>query len=418
MRRFAVFVLALVVFGLPAGLLALAWLALDDRPAVVRATQLTPEQVARAKALARAHDPRKARAGALRTVSLSAQDVDVAANYLVAPYGGGAKVALQPNALLFWASARVPQNPFGAYVNVEGVLRETSGLPQFERFMLGRVPVPAGLADALLARALSRLGAVSNGGPVADVLHSVRIEDGVLQIVYRWRDEIPERFRSALLAADDDRLRAYQERLAAFSADKRVPQQMSLRLLLEALLGLAAQRSASSDPVAENRAALLVAAFYVNGRGLSAIAPEARDWPRPRPHRITLNERHDLAQHFIVSAAVAAAAGTPLADAVGVYKELEDAREGSGFSFPDLAADRAGTVFGAEATRSAQSARALQQRLLSGAVEADFMPDLGGLPGPMNAAEFQRRFGGVNEAAFERVAADVERRIASLAFYR
>ncbi|MPZ43460.1 MAG: hypothetical protein GEV05_08675 [Betaproteobacteria bacterium] len=434
MKRWIVRSFALVVLALPAAVLALAWLTLDDRPLVVRNVQLTQEQVARAQALAKAHDPRTARAGALRTITLSAEDVDIAANYLVAPYGGGAKVALQPGAVAFWATARAPANPFGAYLNVEGVLRETSALPQFDNLRIGRVPVPAMLADRLLAHALGRLGALDTaaspriadmplpqageGSAAADFLHSVHIEGGQVQIVYRWRDEMPERFRRALFAVDDARLRSYQQRLAEFTAGKRLPRQISLRMLLEPMLGLAAERSASSDPVAENRAALLVTAFYVNGRGLSAIVPQARDWPRPRLHKVTLGGRHDLAQHFTVSAALAAAAGSPLANAIGVYKEIEDARGGSGFSFPDLAADRAGTVFGAQAARSPQSARSIQQRFLAGAVEADFMPDVAGLPVASNEADFKRRFGGVGEAAYRRVEGEVERRIKALALYR
>jgi hypothetical protein len=418
MKRWIVRALALVALGLPIALLALAWLALEDRPVVVRNVHLTPEQVARAQALAKAHDPRTARAGALRTMTLSAEDVDVAANYLLASYGGGAKIGLQPGVVMFWATAQAPANPFGAYLNVAGMLRQTSALPQFESLTVGRVPVPAVLANELLAHALARLGAAGEGDPAADVLHSVRIDSGHLQIAYRWRDEIPERFRRALFGVDDDRLRSYQQRLVEFSAGKRLPQQISLRMLLEPLLALAAERSARGDPVAENRSALLVAAFYVNGRGLSAIVPQARDWPRPTLHKVTLGGRHDLAQHFSVSAALAAAAGSPLADAIGVYKEVEDARYASGFSFPDLAADRAGTVFGAEATRSPQKARSLQQRFLAGVVEADFMPDVSGLPVASNEAELERRFGGVGAAAYRRVQAEVERRIAGLTLYR
>ena len=49
-----------------------------------------------------------------------------------------------------------------------------------------------------------------------------------------------------------------------------------------------------------------------------------------------LNRRDDFPKHFIISAALAAHAGTPLSDAVGVYKEIADSRGGSGFSFGTL----------------------------------------------------------------------------------
>ena len=91
------------------------------------------------------------------------------------------------------------------------------------------------------------------------------------------------------------------------------------------------------------------------------MVPEARDWPRAASRGLTMAGRGDLAQHFTVSAAVSAAAGAALADFIGLYKEIDDARRGSGFSFADLAADRAGTRLGQLATATEESARRLQR---------------------------------------------------------
>ena len=102
------------------------------------------------------------------------------------------------------------------------------------------------------------------------------------------------------------------------------------------------------------------------------MVPEAHDWPHPRPLRVTLRQRQDFTLHFLISAVIAAEAGTPLADAVGLWKELADARRGgSGFSFNDLAADRAGTRFGERAVRDAGGCRRASP---PASTEADFMP--------------------------------------------
>ena len=132
---------------------------------------------------------------------------------------------------------------------------------------------------------------------------------------------------------------------------------------MQALFQLAAERG--GDIGAEHRAAIIVMAFYVNGKGLGAIIPAARQWPTPLPLGVTLADRGDLAQHFTISAALAATAGSPLADAVGLYKELDDSRSGSGFSFSDLAADRAGTRFGALATGPDMGLRNISRQLQS-----------------------------------------------------
>jgi hypothetical protein len=115
---------------------------------------------------------------------------------------------------------------------------------------------------------------------------------------------------------------------------------------------LAADRSTDGDAVAENRAAIFLLTLYVNGQSLETILPDAKSWPQPEMRRALLNRRDDFPKHFIISAALAARAGGPLADAVGVYKEIEDSRGGSGFSFNDIAADRAGTRFGRICCRS------------------------------------------------------------------
>jgi hypothetical protein len=133
---------------------------------------------------------------------------------------------------------------------------------------------------------------------------------------------------------------------------------------------------------------------------------------------VTLNRRDDFPKHFMISAALAADAGGPLADAVGLYKEVEDSRGGSGFSFNDVAADRAGTRFGERAAASPVSARKLQQRLSAGVRERDLMPATEDLPEFMPEGEFKRRFGGIGAPAYKQMMAEIERRIASLALYR
>ncbi|MCC6531401.1 MAG: hypothetical protein IT531_02535 [Burkholderiales bacterium] len=421
MKRLLGWSFLLGAVGLPIALLGLVALALEERAVVGRTLTPTPEQVERAKRLLGAHDVRKAPSGVLRTLTVSGEDLELALNALLAQQGGAAKVVLAPGTLMLWLSFEVPGNPFGSFANVEAVAHQAPGLPQFELLRIGRVAVPAVLADWLLARALERLTATPTAKAAADVVEGVRMDAGFLQVEYRWREDLTDKLRGALVPApEQERLRAYQVRLAALTADPGLPRQLSLVTLLRPLLQHAAERSQAraGDPAGENRAALVVLAFYVNGQGMRAIVPAARDWPRAVPRKVTLSGRGDFAQHFTVSAALAATAGTPLSDAIGLYKEVEDARSGSGFSFTDIAADRAGTLFGEHATRTAEAARALQRRLGDGVVEADFMPRTAELPEMLKEAEFKRRFGGVGEPPYRDVMREIERRLGTLALYR
>ena len=151
---------------------------------------------------------------------------------------------------------------------------------------------------------------------------------------------------------------------------------------------------------------------------IAALVPEAKTWPQAAPRPVTLSGRDDFPKHFLVSAALAANAGKSLADAVGLYKEIQDARGGSGFSFNDIAADGAGTRFGELATGSADAARKLQQRVATGLSEADVMPASADLPEFMPEAEFVQRFGGVGGPEYSRMMTEIDARIDALPINR
>lgn len=406
----------LAVIGLPAAALIAVWLCFQDAPLIARTPSITPADIDRAKRIVEKHDPRKARPGTLRTIVASPQDLDLALNYAAGQFlNGSTRVVLQPGHALVQASLEVARNPLGRWLNVDAALRETGGLPAFDHLRIGRLPVPGYVADLVLATVLAQLNATADGRLAPDVVKSIKISAEGVRVVYEWRDDIPERVSAVLLPpADQDRLRAYSDRLAEVVATLGVRRSVSLSRLLPPLFAVAHERSTRGDAVKENRAAIVTLAFYSNGRGLSAIIPAAKAWRRAAPLTVTLNGRDDFPKHFLISAAIAAEAGSPLADAIGLYKEVEDSRGGSGFSFADIAANRAGTRFGELALKAPQR---LQQTLAAGVQERDFMPEVSDLPELMPEAEFKQRYGGIGAPAYERVMADIERRVASVALF-
>lgn len=417
--RFLFKLVLLLVIAVP---LAAAWalyLAIDLEPTLRRAAEITPSNIERAKQVLDRNDPRRLRIGTRRSVVLSQQDLDVAANYLAHFYANGsARLTLKNDKAEVTASLRPPRVPVIFYFNVSAVLTEGSPLPQFEQLRVGRLSIPGFMADWLMARVMTRLLGKDALDAAVQMIKQVDLRNGQLAIAYEWRSNLRYKLPGGILSLDDqERLRVYQERLALISNAAKA-RNISLTELLVALFELAEIRSAQGNAVAENRAALLVLAFYVNGKPLGTILPAANEWPRAKEQIVTLNGRDDFAKHFIISAALAANAGSPLADAVGVYKEIDDSRGGSGFSFNDIAADRAGTRFGEQAAANVQAATRLQQRLSAGIREKDIMPATDDLPEFMPEAKFKQRFGGVGAPAYNRMMADIERRIAALALYR
>ena len=130
---------------------------------------------------------------------------------------------------------------------------------------------------------------------------------------------------------------------------------------------------------------------------------------------IPLHGRQDSAQHFVVSAALAAWAGEWAADVIGLDKEMRDARSGSGFSFADLAADRAGSRFGELVAADSPRLRAVLQRPLS---DGDLAPSLAGLPEGLSVAEFERCFAVPESADYRQLITEIERRLDEMPLYR
>lgn len=414
--------LLLIVVGVPAALLALVLAAFDDAPVLQRRTELTPQHVERAMRILALNDPRKVRGGALRTVDVGAADADLAVNYLASQYAGGsARIELAPRYLTLVASLPVPRSPLRRFANIRAVFREAGAIPELETLTLGRLPVPAWVAERIFARLATGLDRDAQLQLAARTLREVKFSAAGLRLSYEWRADLPDQLRRAALSPVElARLRVYHERLAAVVADKSLPRAVPLTRLLVPLAGLAAERTAQVGAGAaqdENRALIAVLALYVVGQHPSVLVPDAVAWPRAARRGVMLAGRGDLAQHFAVSAALAAYAGSPLADAIGLYKELKDARGGSGFSFNDLAADRAGTVFGEFAIR-ADAGATLQRLVGDGIGERDIMPDVADLPEFMPEAEFERRFGGVDAPAYRAVMRDIERRVAACGLYR
>ena len=327
-------------------------------------------------------------------------------------------VKIHDGSLTAQATLRLPKNPVGEYLNIELALAQTTGLPRFDHLRIGRLEIPGWLADIGLQRGVDLAYAESGHQVSHDVIHDVAMSQDRLKITYQWKTEITDVVRGALMSdQDQERLKAYNHQLAQVVSHIPAGSQVPIVNLIQPLFAFAKERSNTGNAEQENRAAILVLSAYINGRGLKRLVPEAESWPSPIRHTVTLRGRKDFSQHFITSAALSMVGGNLISDAIGLFKEVEDSRGGSGFSFADLCADKAGTIFGERAT-SSRHASELQRRLADSLSEGDFMPVASDLPEHMPEAEFQRRFGGLNSPGYRQMVKKIDQRIAALRLYQ
>ena len=143
-------------------------------------------------------DPRKTPPGALRTLQVGEDDLNLALAYLASRrHLTRAQVVLQDGSATLRASTFLPPNPFGDYLNIQAVLRETLGTPQVEQLTLGRLTVPPKIANLMLRFGLWRLQA-SPASAAADSIQHVSVRNGVLSVQFVWNDAIPAQLQAAL----------------------------------------------------------------------------------------------------------------------------------------------------------------------------------------------------------------------------
>ncbi len=391
---------------------------LQAEPAVALSQDVNHEDVARALSLLRTHDPRQARAGVVSSALVRERDVEVLLNHAARRwFDAASRVRLQPRRATVQFSAHAPSNPFGRWLNLELQLEDTGGLPVIDSFRIGRLPLPPWLAERIGLYAVDRFGLRQELQLAAEVVRRVRFSPQQVLVTYAWQGDSMNRLFDGLLTADElKRLRVYSDRLVELTALRAPHIEMPMAQLLGPMFDLARQRSAGgNDAAAENRAVLVALTLYANGRAVASVAPVARSWPQARPMRLMLAGRADFPLHFLVSATLASEGTTPLSKAIGVYKEVADARGGSGFSFNDMAANRAGTRFGALAVQDPQR---LQDLVARGVSDSELLPRTDDLPEFMAEPEFVRRYGGVGAPAYNAMLAEIDRRIGLLALLR
>lgn len=410
-RLFAWLAATLLLLALTVGTLLLV--AIEGQPVVDRPATITPQSVAQARLLLLTNDPRRLLPGEARRTAIPGGLVDELLNYAATRFlNGRASLALADDGRAALRLSLQPRWLAGiGHLNLSARLGDAEGLPVVSDLRIGALALPDALAPPLLGWLARAGGYGSEWQQLRQAVRETRFEAARQRLIvgYVWQPALLDQARAlAVTPAERAPIAAAQARLTALLAAAKAGSRRPLTSVLGPLL-------AADNAQEQRRASLLVLAAYLAERNLSALFPEAADWPRPPAVELTLGGRYDSAQHFVISAALAAWAGEPLAEAIGTYKELADARHGYGFSFADLAADRAGTAFGELlAARSPRLDRLLAREFS----DADLLPPLDGLPEYLRQREFQQRFGGPGQPAYEALARDIERRLLAMPLYR
>ncbi|MHC4165396.1 MAG: hypothetical protein ACYSWQ_00365 [Planctomycetota bacterium] len=412
------------------------WLSLEEMPLPFEAARVTSVEKRRLVDLIPGKSPGALKKGQTHTVRLTEHDINVLLSWGLSlePTDCKAKVSLDHDCFWLLMSAIVPVGGGESrYLNLEatgGVQIEDGVLNlRADRCRIGSRKVPRWLLASFGKLIASRLNRDPQLRPFLHAATEIVIEPNLVQLAWRSLD-LPAGLTGSLLggAVVSEELlastRAQADNLLIlFAISPELDPQPSFNLCLATAFALARSRSIDYNPVVENQAAILALGVLTGHPRMESFIGPVLSTPykyaaQRTVDRVVLRDRSDWARHFCVSAAITVLSQEAVSDAAGLLKEELDADEGgSGFSFADLLADRAGTAFAISATRDEAAARSMQDRLAGGFDIEEVFPPVDGLPEGISDAELKSRYGGVGGEGYCRLIDEIKRRISTCAAY-
>ncbi|GAA5134227.1 hypothetical protein [Thalassotalea piscium] len=321
------------------------------------------------------------------------------------------------------------------YINIE-----TQILPSQDRLVLNTISIGSlSLSGTFTLRmvrwALNNLVQVNLGDSLLTMIGEVRINKAYCtftlslpknlaslnkegSLLFALRDELS-------LFGDPAIISAYYQELVHVSA--LAPNKASLAYYFRHLFQFAEQRTLAFGQTAainENKAALLALGLYFGADkfellvgDISQLDMNNKKLRRKLQSYTLLQGRADLQKHFIYSVALQLFSSVSASDAIGEFKEFIDSNKGgSGFSFADLMADRAGTRLAELATTSQPNAIKVQG-LLAHITDETLLPSIDGLPEGLSSKRFEAKYEAIHSQAYQALLLDIDQRLSELALY-
>lgn len=314
------------------------------------------------------------------------------------------------------------------YANATLQIQAGQGPLQLGSIQLGEIRLPGRVALAILQQVADQAWGEGQGAQMLSRIRGIQVQQDMLRVQL----EKPAGFGLSALKQKGltayrqlfggnkqrESLEWYYQQLLGFAKERP---QGSLVPYLQYAITLAAERSGGDATKAadENRLALYGLAQLLGGPHLQMLVNEVKNHDELTSMKVTLARRRDLQQHFIYSATVHLLTSQHISDAVGETKELLDSLQGgSGFSFVDLLADRAGVRF-AKLVTAPETALAVQQFFTGPErLEAEVFPSKSRLPEGMPKALFEQRFQSIESDEYKQMVAEIDRRLQALPLFQ
>ncbi len=394
--------------------------SLQTSPSAQLSWSLTKQDRVKAQRILNGSEPFLEYQQQTRTLQLSERDLNIVANYLFnLDFKSTSKIDLNKNAMHLAFSAEWPNYFFGSYVNVSFDMPKEMRKPVIINLLIGKLKIPDEFGNWVVGRLIE----LSNLDKYYILGHQhikkVEFKPALLIITHDWTVNTFIQAKEMLFKNDAHRklIMFYQNMLEKIITEHDRNWLLSLADILKPMFKAAYDRSVYLDPIEENKAILFVVSSYVNKLNIQSMMPWLSEWETIAYHPVFIYKRIDMVEHFMGSALLAATGSGYIASVLGREKELSDSHKGSGFSFVDLAADRAGIHFGSKATLSRDDARKLQKAMADIKNYDEFMPDVTDLPEHIDNKKFFEQFISIYSTEYRSMVTDIDQRIAACPIY-
>lgn len=323
------------------------------------------------------------------------------------------------------ATLALPAPLDGYFLNVEALVIPNNKL-DIDSIRIGNISLPGASAVQLVEWLVNYYTDSDIATRAREQISQVSMVDGELALRMQPLDGFLKQLnevKNGLGGEQNEELReltAYYLRYASYQEFALRKQPTSLVEYLRATFARAQQRSTPETAALHNKAAILGLAIFVGHHRIANFVGDVQ----PDPTRAlkpaapaTLHKRHDLAQHFIISAALELLSEQGVSLAIGEFKELMDrAQGGSGYSFVDLTADMSGVEF-AKVAGQPGSAQRVQQVMSLATSEDTIIPSIDGVPEGLSKQRFEQVYGKVDSEAYLQEVARIRERLGKIALY-
>lgn len=405
---------------------------IENHPKVSQSKALSYENIKKAKQILKDNRLKQFSQRKIKTLSLTETESNLLVSYAISQgldiNDLFVEVKFSDDTFRFILTKKLSFLTSDRYMNIQLTLLPEDNLLKLDACQIGRLRIPGGFIQpvmSVLHYLFLKIEFYENLWQNVHAIKKVTIKQKRMTCYYKLDHamikDLQEKSRSFLIPdLQQLKLIEYHNHLSQLTVNNVNRKNAVLNLLKEMFAFARDNSKTNDDPVLENKTALQVLSLYVTHQRLDRfLNPEYRGViKQPAKTKLMFQNRTDLPKHFLVSAAITVSAGSKFARLVGIAKEIDDSDGGSGFSFADLAADKAGVLFGELATASSQKAAAFQEKIRLIRSEAELFPSISDLPEGIMELEFKRRYKDLDSDAYQLIHTEIEKRLNRCRLYR